>query len=84
MYTGVVCAFNNRKEHCNQLPGKFVPEDWGLVFKCNEGYYIRETQDENAYAFCVSGRWSPKIPVCRSKLQFTLTFFIKCIWQEGR
>ena len=45
----------------------------------NKGYYIKETEDETFYTVCVNGKWSPKIPICKSKLQFNLKFLIKCV-----
>ena len=69
-YTAPVCVLDNRTSACSQVPGTPVPEYWTLSFNCNEGYYIKETQNENFIVFCVRGTWSTKIPVCRSKLQF--------------
>ena len=69
-----VCPFQNKTTVCAQIPGTSVSENWALSFKCNEGYYIKESGGENFYAFCVNGQWSPKIPICRSKLQSALNF----------
>ena len=68
-YTGAKCVLKNETAACRQRPGTLVSEPWALSFKCSEGYYIKETKDENFYTFCVSGQWSPKIPACRSKLK---------------
>ena len=83
-YTGAACNFKNETAVCRQGPGTPVSEAWALSFKCNDEYYIEEAQDANFVAFCVNGQWSPKIPVCKSKLQFALKFLIKCIEEGGK
>ena len=83
-YTGAIRASENRRSACRQVPGTPVRENWILSFVCNEGYYFKETQNENFIAFCGSGKWYPKIPVCRSKLQFALKFLIKYVREEGK
>ena len=79
-YTEKICVLENRTSACRQVPGTTVPEYWTLSFNCNEGYYIKETHCyENYYSWCVSGKWSPEIPVCRSKLTICLKFLTKYV-----
>ena len=82
-YTAPTCGSDDKSAVCRLVPGTPSPENWILSFKCNEGYYFKDTRDGKFNAFCDNGEWSPKIPVCRSRLQFTFKYFIKCIKQEG-
>lgn len=75
-YTSPVCQIGKNKAACRQQPGTPVPQNWLLSFKCNEGYSHKESQDANIYVICVDGKWSPKIPVCRSKLLFAWRFIL--------
>ena len=78
-YNAAACESDNKTEVCRQAPGTPVPQNARLSFKCNEGYYIVETQDETLDTICVNGKWLPQIPVCRSKSQFALKLLVKCI-----
>lgn len=81
-YTAPVCQFNDKTAVCSQVPGTPVPQNWLLSFKCNDGYYIKETQD-NFYAFCVNGNWSPNIPLCRKMCPslVSLSVDVECFYQ---
>ena len=83
MYTAAACGLeSNNSAVSKQAPGTSVPQNCALSFKCYEGYYLHETFNENLIVLCINGKWLEKIPVCKSKLQFALTFLIKCIGQK--
>lgn len=53
------------KPPCILVPGALVAEHWLISFRCNDGYYINGSQNNEYLVFCNKGNWHTEIPTCR-------------------